>query len=186
MTEKKIVGYSYKADLLCPMHALVHAVRDLKEVNGLMDLDTMIALGLTPDDVWEVAAMARGIKDRTDLESYDSDDFPKPFTAEQAADVQNCSCCGRPLDASVDQMPYTVVGLTMPLGTNIVATVMPGPPETDVYKPDVQDGVTRWVIVALAESPDEASDKVLALLSRRPAHEIIAEAEAMAAAHGEA
>ena len=90
MRATDIVGYTYKADLYCP----VCIVGMLPTGPGEEFDGWALAEGVrmsTEENLTEIAA-AFGI-DRMDEETFDSDDFPKVVFASQALDGDHCGRC---------------------------------------------------------------------------------------------
>ena len=86
-----IVGYSYDADTYCPSHVVNPALFP----------------GRTMEEILDGLAETQGI-DRTDEASFDSSEFPKVITRDQAGD----STCGACHVLLADAYPHGTTVLT--------------------------------------------------------------------------
>jgi hypothetical protein len=86
MNTQTIVGYTYRADNLHP-DCLISTMVATRELSPA-------ARDMSAEDVLDQHAGANAI-DREDERSFDSGDFPKPFTAEQATEDEACGVCGK-------------------------------------------------------------------------------------------
>ncbi len=84
----RIAGYTYKADTYCPGHIVGQLTTNPGDIHHEEHL--------VEDNVEEhlaLLAKLKGIKDLTDEYSYDSDDFPKVFFADQVSSETRCAVC---------------------------------------------------------------------------------------------
>lgn len=93
-TAYTIVGYTYRADTLCPACTIEAMIADREASPAARDM--------APEEALEQIAAANAI-DRHDLHSYDSDNFPKVVFADQLRDVdeehgpETCGSCDQEL-----------------------------------------------------------------------------------------
>lgn len=160
MDRSKIAGFTYKAENYCP-HCAAHAIAEA----GIDPLITHMAVVLLHDggkaeactELLEMAAKRRGIT-LSELDSYDSDDFPKPFTAEEEIPESWCSCLRRFSDG-VQLKPFTVFGHTAPDGTDTGAHVVFGWIPDELYSPArdaTETSYVCWISRVAAEDTTEA------------------------------
>lgn len=87
MKSHTIVGYTYKAETICPDCAVCATHHVAAKIPGFeFDVTRTEAL-------LNVAARLKGI-DRTDEHTFDSDDFPKVVFASQVDGPEPCDQCG--------------------------------------------------------------------------------------------
>ena len=85
-----IVGYTYKAENLCPS-CTIDAVVGSKQ-DGMSGRAVEIALD-------RIAPLA-GVLDRYNEHSFDSDEFPKVIFADSVIEGERCGNCDNKLEAS--------------------------------------------------------------------------------------
>jgi hypothetical protein len=90
-----VVGYTYRADLICPA-CVVDTYRARRRADGAQ-LDSIDATTRPAESFLDDYAAWRGI-DRYCESSFDSDDFPKVVFRDQVEDGDTCGECGEFLD----------------------------------------------------------------------------------------
>lgn len=152
-------GYTYKAENYCAHHALTNLERNMN--NPLFDVHALLAVTEDDDTIFEVAAEFMEI-DHHNPHSYDSDVFPKPFTAEEADPEEFCGDCGYRFRDGVHLLPFTITGVVLQNGQQIFGHVGVGHIGQALYAcfTEDEDGVTRWASHVMAEDPEKAIQKV--------------------------
>lgn len=90
MRPDTIVGYTYKAENVCPNCVLVRLLQ-AKEASP-----AVLEEGTSTEDWLDQIAGANAI-DRQDERSFDSDEFPKVVFADSVEDDESCGVCGKVL-----------------------------------------------------------------------------------------
>lgn len=152
-------GYTYKAENYCAHHALTNLERNLN--NPLFNVHVLLALTEDEDAVFEAAAEHMEI-DRHNPYSYDSDVFPKPFTAEEADPDEWCGDCGLRFIDGEQLLPFTVTGVVLQNGQQVFGHVAVGHIGHAMYAcfSEEDDGIIRWASHVMAEDPEKAIEKV--------------------------
>lgn len=151
-------GYTYKAVNYCAHHALTNLERNLN--NPMFDVHALLAVTEDDDTIFELAAEMMEI-DHHNPHSYDSDVFPKPFTAEEAEPDELCTDCGYRFRDGVHLLPFTITGVLLQNGQQIFGHIAMGHVGTAMHAcfTEREDGIIRWTSHVMAEDPEKAIQK---------------------------
>lgn len=155
-TTETPAGYTYRAENYCIHHALTNFERNLN--NPMFDVHQLDHIGIEDAEIMDIAAGLAKV-DLTDPESYDSDDFPKPFTKDQIEDPTDwCDGCLIRFSDGVQLKPFTVTGLTLQNGQHIFSHVGMGQFGQGLHAcfTEEEDGIARWCSHVVAEDPGKA------------------------------
>ena len=151
-------GWTYKAQNYCTPHAVMALGEQLN--NPLYTPETFSALDMSPWSAMCMGAEMQGV-DLGDLHSFNSDDFPKPFTKEQAEPDDECAACHWRFSDCVELKHFSVLGVNIngaPLPTHVIAGEVP----EGAIGAARDDGVMRWMVLVTAKDIDEAVSRAVA------------------------